>query len=220
MRLKKSSSYSPSLTALSATSASIGLSEGGNLVLTSHDSVRLMSDCRLVMVAASQTLCNGDLEFFDGSLEFRVKFALKGTVGARRGQGDEEAYQVDHFSLLAVVFEDSVVLPLLPGLFVTKQTDGMFLGAVLLLARPRLGCLVLPRLWFLGGAPIGVVSGVDQGVEKGDGHVLQKGDLATGHVEALLFRLRKVSSVVNVQLGVVDEGVCDVVVFGSRMFLL
>ena len=39
MRLKKSSSYSPSLTALSATSARIGLTEGGNFPLTSHDSV-------------------------------------------------------------------------------------------------------------------------------------------------------------------------------------
>lgn len=56
--------------------------------------------------------------------------------------------------------------------------------------------------------------------EEMDGHVLHEGDLAAGHVETLLFRLSKVRPVINVELGVVDEGVSDVVVFGSCRFLL
>lgn len=83
MRLKKSSSYSPSLTAFSATSARIGLTEGGNFPLASHDSVKLISGYRVTMVAGSQTFRNDSLKLFKGGLEFRVEITLEVTVRVR-----------------------------------------------------------------------------------------------------------------------------------------
>lgn len=45
-------------------------------------------------------------------------------------------------------------------------------------------------------------------------------DLATGDVEALLLCLSEMCSVVNVELGIVDERISNVVVFRGDMFLL
>ena len=64
------------------------------------------------------------------------------------------------------------------------------------------------------------MSRVGRHVEEGDGHVLHECNLAAGHVEALLFSLGKVRSVVNVQFGIVDERVIDVVVLGACRFFL